>query len=122
MLYGLAFTGDNATIIANREGWELKPEYRNDKWAMEAVPHQEGKNYHEEHVKNFLECIKSRKEPNCPVETGRIAAIYAHLGNLAFQTGSTLQYDMANNVFTGNKEATKMITPEYREPWSLPNI
>ncbi len=121
-LYGLAFTGDNGTLVADRGGWEVHPEWRNDKWAMEEVPLQKGRNYHEDHVKNFLSCIKTREEPNCPVETGWLAAAYAHMGNLAWRAGSVLHYDKNSNIFIGNAKATQLITPEYRNPWKLPKL
>jgi hypothetical protein len=39
------------------------------------------------HMENFFECIKSRREPNAPVETGVAAARAGHIGNLAYQHG-----------------------------------
>ena len=39
------------------------------------------------HMENFFECIKSRKEPNAPVETGVAAARAGHIANLAYQHG-----------------------------------
>ena len=120
--YGIAFTADNGTIIANRESWELKAEWRDEKLAMKSVEEQKGKNYHEEHVKNFLACVKSGKNPNCPVETGRAAAMYAHLGNIACRTGTRVVYDAKKNIMIDNPAAEKMRVPQYRSPWKLPII
>jgi len=39
------------------------------------------------HMRNFFECVKSRKEPNAPVETGIAAARAGHIGNRAFHHG-----------------------------------
>jgi len=39
------------------------------------------------HMRNFFECIKTRKEPNAPVETGIAAARAGHIGNLAYHHG-----------------------------------
>jgi hypothetical protein len=39
------------------------------------------------HMRNFFECIKSRKEPNAPVEAGIAAARAGHIGNLAYHSG-----------------------------------
>jgi predicted dehydrogenase len=39
------------------------------------------------HMENFFECVKSRKEPNAPVETGVAAARAGHIGNLAYLHG-----------------------------------
>ena len=38
------------------------------------------------HVRNFLECIKSREQPNAPVEIGHTAVCGPHLANIAFHT------------------------------------
>ena len=38
----------------------------------------------EHHIQNFLDCIKSRQEPNAPVEVGASAVSAPHLANLAF--------------------------------------
>jgi len=48
------------------------------------------------HMENFFECIKSRKEPNAPVETGVAAARAGHIGNLAYQRGG--QYMVAGKA------------------------
>ena len=41
----------------------------------------------ETHIQNFLDCIKSRQEPNAPVEVGASAVSAPHLANLAFHQG-----------------------------------
>jgi hypothetical protein len=40
-----------------------------------------------DHLENFFDCVKSRKEPNAPVETGIAAARAGQIGNLAFRRG-----------------------------------
>jgi len=39
------------------------------------------------HMRNFFECVKSRKDPHAPVETGVAAARAGHIGNLAYKSG-----------------------------------
>ncbi len=39
------------------------------------------------HMENFFDCVRSRKEPNAPVETGVAAARAGHIGNLAYHHG-----------------------------------
>jgi hypothetical protein len=39
----------------------------------------------ESHIQNFLDCIKSRQQPNAPVEVGASAVSAPHLANLAFK-------------------------------------
>ena len=76
----------------------------------------------EAHMKNFLHCIKSREDPNCTVENGKLVAPYAHMGNIAQRTHSRLTWDEENKKFLKNKEANKLIYPDYRKPWSLPKL
>lgn len=45
------------------------------------------------HVRNWLECCKSRREPNSPVELGHAVALTAHLGNLSYRTGMKVYWD-----------------------------
>jgi hypothetical protein len=43
-------------------------------------------------MENFFDCIKSRKEPNAPVEAGVAAAAAGHIGNLAFSRGGQINW------------------------------
>jgi predicted dehydrogenase len=118
--YGVAFVGNLATLVINREGWEIIPESDNNVNKVEPLPLQPGKDSHEEHMKNFLECIKTRKDPNCTIENGRLVALYAHMGNIALKTKSLLQWDDAKKNFGNNAAANALIRPAYRKPWTLP--
>lgn len=120
--YGVSFIGTNGTIIANRESWELVPEEKNSKPLTEAVSLQQNKqNSHQKHVRNFLDAVKSRKQPDCGIEIGHAAAVTAHLGNLAYRTGKVLKYDHIRKTFNDSK-ADKLIKPGYRSPYVFPTI
>lgn len=121
-LYGLAFVGNDATLVIDRNGWELFPELENDRYKVPAIPKQPGRDYHAEHMKNFLDCIRDRKEPNCPIENGRLVALCAHMGNIAVRTGSQLGWVNETGDFGSNSAANAYIRPNYRKPWSFPNI
>ena len=122
--YGLAFVGNDATLVIDRDSWELFPEWdnTNKKTKVPAMPKQTGKGSHETHMQNFLDCIKTRKDPNCPIENGRLVAMYAHMGNIALRTNSQLVWNEQNNNFGNNTAANALITPTYRKPWSLPKL
>jgi len=123
MSYGLEFIGDNATIVTDRTKMMVYPEWDNQakKPRADEFSYTEGKDSHGEHVKNFLDCIRSRNKPACPPETGRAAALHLHIPNIAARTGAhLLTWDEANNRFNDNTEANDLITPVYRQPWSLP--
>lgn len=123
--YGLAFIGDNATMIVDRSKLILTPEYDNDakKTKADEIKYTEGKESHSEHVRNFIECIKTRKKPVCPPEIGRVAALHVHIANIAARCGeSMLIWNDADNRFLNSEKANELITPFYRQPWSLPKF
>jgi predicted dehydrogenase len=121
--YGVAFIGNNGTLVVNREGWEIIAEESDGKPKMEAVPLQPAdKQDHFKHVQNFVDCVKTRKRPACDIEFGHNSAFVAHLGNIAYRTGSQLEWDSSKNGFINNASASALIKPEYRSPWEFPKI
>ena len=123
--YGVAFIGDNGTIVANRSGWELIPEVdeKTKEPKTEKIDIKGGSDDHALHVKNFIECVKSRETPVCPPEKGRVVASYAHMANIAARTGEgMLLWDDQKNSFINSKMANELIIPVYRKPWELPRV
>lgn len=123
--YGIVFIGDDATMFVDRLKLILSPEYDNTakKPRTEEFRYTEGKESHGEHVKNFIDCIKSGNKPACPPEVGRAAALHVHIPNIAARTGeSMLIWDDKAGRFTNSEAANKLITPVYREPWTLPKF
>ncbi|MDB5249164.1 MAG: oxidoreductase domain protein [Segetibacter sp.] len=120
--YGLAFVGNDATLVINREGWEVLPEIQDGNYKVPAMPKQGGGENHLPHMKNFIECIKTRKDPACTIENGRLVAVYAHMANIALRTNSRLEWNEANKNFGNNASANALITPSYRKPWVLPKV
>jgi predicted dehydrogenase len=121
-MYGLALIGNDATLVINRDGWEIFPEAENGVYKVTPFPKQNGKESHEEHVKNWIECMKQRKDPACSVENGRLVAWYAHAANIALRTNTRLVWDEKTSSFADNIPANKLITPSYRKPWALPSL
>ena len=120
--YGLAFKGNDATLVINREGWEVFPETQDGNYKVPAMPKQSGGENHEAHMKNFIECIKTRKDPACTIENGRLVALYAHMANIALRTKSRLEWNEEGKNFGDNSAANSLITPNYRKPWVLPKV
>jgi predicted dehydrogenase len=116
--HGIAFIGNNGTLVLDRGGWEVIPE----KDKMEAVPRQKSvDNGLDKHATNFLEVIKSRKleDLNTPLAAGAHVATIAQLGNIAYKTSQKLHWNGATGGFT-EKEANKYLTPEYHNGYKLP--
>jgi predicted dehydrogenase len=70
-------------------------------------------------VKNFLECVKSRQTPLCPLEEGHRSTSFAHLANIALATRQRLEWDPEKERFTNSEKANQMLHYEYRKPWKL---
>jgi len=119
--YGVAFIGNNGTLIVNREGWEVVAESENNADKTPVIPLQPADDLsHEKHVKNFLECVKSRKSPICEIEQGHNVALVAHMGNIAYRTGNKLYWDESKGKFMDDHKANAYLKPEYRSPWKFP--
>ncbi|MGW8181858.1 MAG: gfo/Idh/MocA family oxidoreductase, partial [bacterium] len=72
------------------------------------------------HVRNFLDCVKSREQCACSLEEGHRSTTFAHLANIALKTQSRIQWDPKTEKITNNAEANQLLHYEYRDPWSLP--
>jgi predicted dehydrogenase len=69
------------------------------------------------HVRNFLDCIKSRQQPVSDVEGGHQTALACHLANIALKLGRTIRWDATKEEIMGDREASKLLVKEYRAPW-----
>ena len=72
-----------------------------------------------QHVRNFLDCVKSRAKCNCDLETGHRSTSFAHLANLAMATRSRLEWDAARERITNNEKANQLLDYQYRSPWQI---
>ncbi len=72
------------------------------------------------HMRNFLECIKSRGKPVADIEQGHISTASCILANLSQQLGRTLAWDSAAGKIIGDDEANRLLQRPYRSPWTHP--
>lgn len=72
------------------------------------------------HLQNFLDCVKSRQQPNAKVEIGHTSTALCHLGNIVARTGRTLQFDGARESISGDAESNALLRRKYRPHWSTP--
>ena len=75
-----------------------------------------------DHMGNFIDCVKSRKAPICPAETGHRSASLCHLGVIAIRLGRKLKWDPVNEQFIGDTEANRYISREMRSPYDYSMI
>jgi len=78
-----------------------------------------GNNLDDAHMRNFLDCVKSRQRPNADVEEGHRSAVMCHLGNIATRLNRTVQWDAAAQHVVNDSEAAAMMSRPYRAPWKL---
>ncbi len=80
------------------------------------------------HQRNFIDCVKSRKPTITPAETAHHSAIPGHLGLISMLAGGTengvctgrkIRWDSAKEVIIGDPAASKLLTRPYRQPWKL---
>ncbi|MGL6072974.1 MAG: Gfo/Idh/MocA family protein [Fimbriiglobus sp.] len=72
------------------------------------------------HMKNFLECVGSRKAPVADMTEGFISTTSSLLGNISMKVNRTLNWDRMKNLIVGDQEAMKLLRRPYREPWVYP--
>jgi predicted dehydrogenase len=70
------------------------------------------------HFLNFLDCIRSGKQPNSPVEEGHKSVTLLHLGNIAWRVGRELHCDPANGHIQNDEAAMQLWAREYEKGWA----
>jgi len=71
------------------------------------------------HVRNFLDCVRSRKEPVEPAEAGHRTASLCHLANIAMKLHRKIRWDPKEERILGDEEAQAMLSRPMRAPWTL---
>jgi len=116
--WGVEWNGTEATIILNDAGYEIITEKKRGNLDSGRV--KGSGNPRPAHVRNFLDCVKSRQQPVLNLEVGHRVSTLAHLGNIAYRTGHKIVWDGAAEKIVGDHEADKLVGVKYRKPWHLP--
>ena len=113
---GIRFEGSDGWIWVNRD--EIKA--TTPELLSKPLPEGAERLYvSNNHMGNFFECIRSRKDPICDVDIGHRSASVCHLGAISLRTGHALQWDPAKEAFVGEhaKEANAHVAREMRPPY-----
>jgi len=95
-------------------GWQV---YNNDGELIKSV---HGRQSTDEHLENWLQCIRTREKPTGDVEQAHISTGLGHLANISYRAGNRkLDFNPATQK-TDDPEANKYFTKTYREPWVVP--
>jgi predicted dehydrogenase len=118
-LHGVRFEGADGWIWVTRGKIEAsKPEI-----LTEPLPAKARRLYvSDDHMGNFFECIRTRKQPICEAEIGHRSASICHLGAIALRLGRKLKWNPQKEEFVGDKEANGYVAREMRKPWSYDSL
>ena len=71
------------------------------------------------HVREFLNCVKSRKQPVAPAEGAHRSISTCHVANICVRLGRPVKWDPVKEEFIGDDEANRLRSRAYRHPWRL---
>ena len=113
---GVEFIGSEGRVHVRRGFIETEPE---SLLHADLQSHKDRLPVSRDHKGNFLESIRSRKDPIAPVEIGHRSNTACVLGSIAMRLGRRLSWDPANESFANDAEATALLSRPMRAPWSL---
>jgi predicted dehydrogenase len=88
--WGITFYGTDGTLFINREHFEVRP---NEEGAEPLVVELSQRKLDQSHSANFLECLRTRQQPNCTAAMGHRSAQASILATRAYTTGRTVRFD-----------------------------
>jgi hypothetical protein len=115
---GVQFLGSEGWIFVSRgEIRASKPEFIETPLAANATRLYKSDN----HMGDFFDCIRSRKDPICDVEIGHRSISVAHLGVISVRLGRKIQWDPVKEEIVGDADAAKWVGRPMRKPydWSF---
>jgi predicted dehydrogenase len=121
--HGIAYIGNNATLILSRSGWEVIEERQSkNKVAKPFVKSSD--NGLDNHWVNFIAAVRSRKmeDLHCSIEEATHVATVAQMGNISFRSGQRLSWDAGAGQFTDDKINAGYLMKEYHNGYKLPTI
>jgi predicted dehydrogenase len=133
--YGILFYGTDGSLILDRGGFEVIPDkvvlpygiklvhgdrpLRKIELKGETAKGVDGQNAH---VRNFLDCLKSRALPTSDVEVAHRSTNTCHLGNISYKLGRKLEWDAESETFKNDSDANALLKREPRKGYELPQV
>jgi len=114
--HGIGFEGPDGWVHVNRSRIVADPPSLLDSVIGPNEIHLYQSN---NHVGNFLECVKSRSETVCPIDVAVRADIVCHLSDIAIRTRRKIRWDPVKEEIIGDPEASRRLTRAMRSPWHL---
>ncbi len=118
--HGIAYIGNNGTLVLDRGGWKVITEGKNMETVEEVKRSDDGL---ANHTRNFIDAVKSGNYSQlaAPIQAGATVANVCQMGNIAYKTGKKLNWDKKTGTFN-DAAANKLIQPVYHNNYKLPKI
>jgi predicted dehydrogenase len=114
---GIYFHALNGTLFTDYGKYQIVPE---GKFLPDLVPPPESIPPSPGHEREWLDSVKSRKEPSCSVNYHYRVDLALTLGNLSYRLGRSVRFDPKTEKIVGDEEAVRKARPVYRDPWKFP--
>jgi predicted dehydrogenase len=133
--WGATFYGDKGTLVANVQEFNFTPAGKNEPtlsgkavYEYDKYPEDKTEKDLERHVasavrghmRDLLNCIKTRSKPVADIEQGYISTASCILANLSMRAGREFTWDPVANKIVGDDEANQMLLRPYTAPWVHP--
>ena len=121
--HGIAFIGNNGTLILNRGGWEVIEERQSKNKVI--MPFQKSSDSGlDKHWLHFNDAVNSRKaeELTCSIQAGAHVATVAQMGNISFRSGKKLLWNKAKGAFTDEAVNQQYLLSKYHNGYQLPKV
>jgi len=116
--HGIAFYGNQATLLLDRHGYELYEEGNLERPVERSGPTPQDGPWH----RTFVDCVKEGRKPPLDLEQSHQATVCSHLGNIAYHTGRMIRFDGSNEQIPGDLEATALLSRPRRAGYELPEV
>ncbi|HIJ70440.1 MAG TPA: Gfo/Idh/MocA family oxidoreductase [Planctomycetes bacterium] len=113
--HGTAFEGTEGWVYVNRNEMTVSDESIRLSGSSDDIKLYQSTN----HVRNFLDCAKSRTKTICPVDQAHQADVVCHISDIAIRYKRRLKWDMEKEIFIGDDSANRMLSRSMRSPWRL---
>ena len=115
---GVAVYGSEATVQIGR--WNRRWGYKLFDRDGELVEHNDADDESDDHMRNFVECVRTRKLANADISIGHLSALHCHLANIVARTGRNVAFDQESELAIDDDEANLHVSRRYRTHWSTP--
>ena len=115
---GVAVYGTEATIQIGR--WDRRWGYKLFDTKGHLVEHNDADDESDDHMRDFVDAIRTRRLPNADISIGHISAAHCHLANIVSRTGHALAFDQETETIIDDPHANLYVKRRYRTHWSTP--